>query len=179
MVAMLKELDSSFRPQEEYEAYVKRFDGKSAQSLRHAAAEAVTIRIRISPDAGKQKERILPLTPAEVKEVREILAETEESPALDYSAWLRMKYAGPMSVIYTYFTFMEFISDDGKELESFNVDRNYFGDAALVEHYRTQQTRPALMLPTEALKRWQSLPCFDRLRKALEEMTARDAARNR
>lgn len=87
--------------------------------------------------------------------------------------------AGPMSVIYTYFAFVEFISADGKELESFNADRNYFGDAALVEYYRTQRTRPALMLPTEALKRWQSLPCFDRLAKALEVMSARDAAANR
>ena len=184
MVAELSEHLNGFDAEAAYAAYLKSH-GEEARKLREAAAAAVTMRIHMSGDVcieivgsstGPTKvDEYLPLTEDEVKEVREILAGLEETPAHDFDLWLLNKYDsyfGPQPAPPPFWDIMEFVSADGKVLATFGSYASLYGDAAKAEEYRTKRYRPTYMLPTADVARWKALPFIKRADARMRELYA-------
>lgn len=129
---------------ERYAEYVKHH-GERTQQLRRAAAKAATMRIRITSLYLKRDE-CLPLTREEVKAVRGILAELEETPVHDKKLWPDHEcdiYFGPQPVAAIYDSFLEFVAADGHVLDSFREFDSVMVDAVQAEAY----CGPATTLP--------------------------------
>ena len=182
MVAELSEHLRSFDAEAAYAAYLKSH-GEEARKLREAAADAATMRIHITghvpieiagSSAGSTEiDEYLPLTEDEVKEVREILAGLEQTPALDFDLWLLNKYDsyfGPQPAPPPFWDIMEFVSADGKVLATFGSYASLYGDAAKAEEYRTKRYRPTYMLPTADVARWKALPFIKRADVRMREL---------
>ena len=175
-ISILEESYAGGNPREDYDAYVKKH-GENARKLHRVAAAAETMRFRVLLSNATVEEQIVPLTPEEVNAASEMPAEAEEPPVSDYLTWLSERTRLPILVSYNYYHPLEFVAADGKGLDEYETVDEFVGDAALAERYRTDSRRPLFMLPTETLKRWKSLPCFERLDKKIEEMEARDRER--
>lgn len=153
-----------------YDSYVQ-WHGIHARKLREAAAKAATMRIHVYLP-GSDISEYIPLTAAETKEVKEILAKVEAPPAHDYPVWLREEYDhefGPNPSPPPYFHLLQFLSSGGKVLYEFEWE-NLDGDKALAETYRTEPHSPIHMVPTKELERWRALPCFQKARKRALEL---------
>lgn len=184
MVAELSEHLRSFDAEAAYAAYLKSH-GEEARKLREAAAAAATMRIHITghgpieivgSSAGSTEiDEYLPLTEDEVKEVREILAGLEQTPAHDFDLWLLNKYDsyfGPQPAPPPFWNIMEFVSADGKVLATFGSYASLYGDAAKAEEYRTKRYRPTYMLPTADVARWKAQPFIKRADARMVELYA-------
>lgn len=155
-------------PREEYAAYVKGRE-ENARLLRQAVAEAATMRIRVVFFQGKDK--VIPLTAAEVSDVREMVAAAEDSPPRDYATWLEVQ-VGMMGADtdFQYGTLFEWGSADGKVVVSTGDAEYFMDDIALAGQYRTSSLRhPAFLVPSDTLKRWRSLPGLNIMRKKTAE----------
>lgn len=171
---------ADFHAPECYQAYRNKH-GEQARKLREAAASASRMRLHITSECGKVKSSILPLTAEEVRAVREILSQIEETPCHDYRMWLEERFAayvtGPWPSPPLLWASLEFLSADGKVLHSFYGYDGGIGDKKLEETYRTARFRPAFMLPTGALERWNKQPFLQRGKQKLDSLYAQEAAR--
>lgn len=169
-----------FRAAARYAAYVKGH-GEEAQALRNAAAQAAWMRLHIAPGTYKIKDTFLPLSTAEKQAVRQLLAQVEETPCHDFPMWLEERYAayvtGPWPSPPLLWASLEFLSADGKVLHSFYDYDGGIGDKKLEETYRTARFRPAFMLPTGALERWNKQPFLQRGKQKLDSLYKQEAAR--
>ena len=160
-----------FQATEAYAAYVKKH-GERAEQLRRTAAKAATMRVHFT--AGYMEvDECHPLTRNEVKAVREILAQIEETPAHDEKLWLTIKYDrefGPQPCApffwstLDFWSTLEFVAADGHVVGEFSEFDSEMGDTAKAEEYRGKRYCPAYMLPTDALQRWKALPFLRRAR---------------
>lgn len=152
-----------------YASYVQ-WHGTHARELREAAAKAATMRIHVYLHGSVISEYI-PLTSAESKAVKEILAQVEAPPVHDYPVWLAEEYDhefGPNPSPPPYAHPLQFLSSGGKVLYEFEWE-NLNGDKAQSETYRTKPHSPIRMVPAKELARWRALPCFQKARqRALE-----------
>lgn len=168
----------SFNAPERYQAY-RNEHGEKARKLREAAASASRMRLRITSVRGKTKPAIVPLTEEERRAVREILAQIEETPCLDYPLWLEETYehgvTGPWPAPPLYWSAMEFVSSSGKVLYTWKGYGSTIGDTALAETYHTERYKPTLMLPTAALARWNKQPFLQRGKRKLDELYTKEA----
>lgn len=171
---------AGFHAPECYQAYRNKH-GEQARKLREAAASASRMRLHITSECGKVKSSILPLTAEEVRAVREILSQIEETPCHDYRMWLEERFAayvtGPWPSPPLLWASLEFLSADGKVLHSFYGYDGGIGDKKLEETYRTARFRPAFMLPTGALERWNKQPFLQRGKQKLDSLYEQEAAR--
>lgn len=171
---------AGFHAPECYQAYRNKH-GEQARKLREAAASASRMRLHITSECGKEKSAILPLTAEEVRAVREILSQIEETPCHDYRMWLEERFAayvtGPWPSPPLLWASLEFLSADGKVLHSFYGYDGGIGDKKLEETYRTARFRPAFMLPTGALERWNKQPFLQRGKQKLDSLYEQEVAR--
>lgn len=154
-----------FQATEAYAAYVKKH-GERAEQLRRTAAKAATMRIHFTTGLMEVDE-CHPLTRKEVKAVREILAQIEETPAHDEKLWLTIEYDrefGPWPCAPFFWTTLEFVAADGHVVGEFYEFDSEIGDTAKAEEYRGKRYCPVYMLPTDALQRWKALPFLRRTR---------------
>lgn len=171
---------AGFHAPECYQAYRNKH-GEQARKLREAAASASRMRLHITSECGKVKSSILPLTAEEVRAVREILSQIEETPCHDYRMWLEERFAayvtGPWPSPPLLWASLEFVSSGGKVLYTFDGFDSTIGDTARSETYRTERYSPAFMLPTAALERWNKQPFLQRGKAKLDSLYAQEAAR--
>ena len=173
MISEISDREANFDAEARYASYVQRCDGEFARQLRKAAEEADTMRIRISGGLRKMEAEYLPLSDDEVAAVREILAEIEEVPSLDFNTWLLERYdsyCGPQPSASLYWCAMEFVAADGSVLHTFYGFSSEMGDAAKADEYRTKAHGPDLLLPEESRKRWKSLPFHARVDARIHEL---------
>ena len=171
MISELSESMGDFDADSLYAAYVKQYNGESARRLRKAAADAAMIRICVG--GGNIEMEYYPLADDEAAAVREVLAEIEEAPALNYSTWLEEQHDqrfGPQPFSPLYWCTMEFVADDGHVLHTFYGFDSDLGDVSKAAEYRTNAYRPAYMLPAVSLNRWKSLPFHARTKARLREL---------
>lgn len=163
----------SFNAPERYQAY-RNLHGEKARRLREASAKAAGMRLHITSVNGKQQSAFLPLAEAERRAVRELLAQIEETPCLEYPMWLEEEYeqavTGPWPSPPLYWTSLEFLSAGGKVLHSFDGFDRTIGDSDQAETYRTARYRPEFMLPPAAQAQWNKLPCLLRCKQKLREL---------
>lgn len=168
-----------FHAPECYQAYRNKH-GEQARKLREAAASASRMRLHITSVSGKKKSAILPLTAEEVRAVREIIAQIEETPCHDYRMWLEGEYAhlvtGPWPAPPLYWSTLEFVSSDGKILSAFDGFDSTIGDTARSETYRTERYSPMFMLPTAALEHWNKQPFLQRGKDKLDALYEQEGA---
>ena len=173
MISEISDREANFDAEARYASYVQRSDGKFARQLRKAAADAATMRICIRGGLRKMEAEYLPLSDDEVAAVREILAEIEEVPSLDFNTWLLERYdsyCGPQPSASLYWCAMEFVAADGSVLHTFYGFSSEMGDAAKADEYRTKAHGPDLLLPEESRKRWKSLPFHARVDARIHEL---------
>ena len=173
MISEISDREANFDAEARYASYVQRCDGEFARQLRKAAADAATMRIRISGGLREMEAEYLPLADDEVAAVRKILAEIEEAPPLDFNTWLLERYdsyCGPQPSAPLYWCAMEFVAADGSVLHTFYGFSSEMGDAAKADEYRTKAHGPNLLLPEESRKRWKSLPFHARVDARIHEL---------
>ena len=162
---------TGFQATEAYAAYVKKH-GERAEQLRRTAAKAATMRVHFT--AGlREVDESHPLTRKEVKAVREILAQIDETPAHDEKLWLTIEYDrefGPWPCAPFFWATLEFVAADGHVLDSFREFDSVMVDAVQAEAYRGARYCPAYMLPSDSLQRWNALPFFSRAQKRCHEL---------
>lgn len=165
---------------EYYQAYRNKH-GEQARKLREAAASASRMRLHITSVFGKVKSAILPLTAEEMRAVRDIIAQIEETPCHDYRMWLEEEYVcrvtGPWPAPPLYWSTLEFVSSDGKVLYTFDGFDSPIGDTARSETYRAERYSPMFMLPTAALERWNNQPFLQRGKDKLDSLYEQEVAR--
>ena len=173
MISELSESMGDFDADSLYAAYVKQYNGESARRLRKAAADAATMRICISGGLREMEAEYLPLADDEAAAVREVLAEIEEAPPLDFNTWLLEQYdsyCGPQPSAPLYWCAMEFVAADDSVLHTFYGFSSEMGDAAKADEYRTKAHGPDLLLPEASRKHWKSLPFHARTKARLREL---------
>lgn len=162
----------AFHATARYQSYLSRH-GEEARRLREAAAGASSMRLHITSFYPKEESAILPLSAAEVRAVREILAQIEETPCWDYRMWLERQYAsavtGPWPSAPLCGSTMEFVAADGKVLHRFDGYDSTIGDTARAASYQAARYRPTFMLPAPALERWNKQPFLRRSKRKLDE----------
>jgi len=174
MAADLQEVNSQFDAEAEYAAYVKKH-GESARKLRESATAAATMRFRIHGGGGgfTKVDEYLPLTQDEVAAVREILTQIEETPARDFSSWLKIQHENhicPVSAPPPYWLELQFVSAAGEVLYYWGDYNAPIGDKAKAEAYRTSLSRPFYMLPAESLRRWKDQAFLKRVNARHNEL---------
>lgn len=162
----------AFHVQARYQSYLNRH-GEEARRLREAAAGASSMRLHITSFYPKEESAILPLSAAEARDVRELLAQIEETPCWDYQTWLEKTYAdavtGPWPSAPLCQSTLEFVSSDGKVRHTFDGYDSTIGDTAHAKAYQTDRYKPAFMLPSAALERWNKQPFLQRSKRKLDE----------
>ena len=174
MITDLQKVDSRFDAEEIYAAYLKKH-GENAQRLRDAAAACATMRFRIHGGGGGYMvvDEYLPLSEGEVEEVRKFLAQIEETPARDFSNWLKIYHEYqicPVAAPPPYFIEFQFVSSTGDRLYYFEGYDAPIGDKAKAEEYRTALSRPYYMLPAESLRRWNEQDFLKRIKARHHEL---------
>ena len=176
MIAEISEVERDFDAEARYAAYLEKH-GENARKLRETAASCSSMRFRIHGGGGvyQKVDEYLPLTAEEVPAVREILAQIEETPARDFSSWLKIQHENTVCPVYApppYFIEFQFVSSSGEVLHYFEGYDAPIGDKAKAEEYRTSLSRPYYMLPTDSLRRWEELKFIKRVKAREAELYA-------
>lgn len=162
----------AFHVQARYQAYLSNH-GANARKIREAATRASSMRLHITSFYPKEESAILPLSAAEARDVRALLAQIEETPCWDYQTWLEKTYAdavtGPWPSAPLCQSTLEFVSSDGKVRHTFDGYDDTIGDTAHAKAYQTDRYKPAFMLPSAALERWNKQPFLQRSKRKLDE----------
>lgn len=172
MIAELEEADTTFDASSKYKEYLQHH-GEDAQKLREAAAQAATIRIRIHVYHYQGSiEETISLTEEEVKAVKEIMAEIQQTPPHSFDKWLEVEHFSQfvqMSVSQCW-SVMEFVSAEDTVLHTFQFNQ-MIGSTSREEAYKVgRELKPHYMLPDAALERWDSLNFINRAANRLNQL---------
>ena len=172
MISELEEADKGFDATKQYKEYLNNH-GKDAKKLRETAAQAANIQIHLHfYRKGEENGEIISLTEDEVKAVKEILAEIQQTPPNSFDMWLELEHFSQFVQFSasSCWSVMEFVSADGAVLHTFQFNQ-MIGSTDREEEYKTAKgNKPYYMLPDASVKRWNDLHFHQRAENRLYQL---------
>lgn len=163
--AYVEQLQEDRRLDAEYDTYYAAHvpESKALTALKAAAEQASAARVKKMYASDKPDEYFV-FTPAELAELKVLVAGLQELPPVEREAWKEEQRKGvslPLAIpFYYHFADLEFLDADGKVLGTLSLTSG-LASTEEAEAYRNTAERafkPNYMLAPEALKRFKALP---------------------